>query len=122
MQQFDHEHAGLLVSVMSTALAAGRWRTDRWTEGKITSVQRAMAIPVDDAEQLSMRTAMVGVLASDLMMYAQGALLDGSLVDPSTLEIRLLSPNRPKGFDDLALDSVVAHDFAAQPSSLALAA
>ena len=122
MQQFDPEHARLLASVMSNALKAGRWHTDRWTEGKIGHVERALAIPVDDADQATMRAGMVAVLASDLMVVAQGSFLDGTLAEPTALETRLLWPSRPKGFDDLVSDSVVPHDFTSRPARYALAA
>lgn len=122
MQAFDPEHARLLASVMTNALAAGRWHTDRWTEGRVKLVQDALAIPVEDDGQIAMRAGIVFVHAGDLFMYAQGAFLDGSLAEPTALETRLLSPHRPKGFDDLVSDSVVEHDFTARPARHALAA
>lgn len=122
MQDFDPEHARLLASVMTTALRQGRWRTDRYTESMVTRVETALATPVDDAEQLAMRTGMVFVHAGNLFMLAQGSYLDGSLIDPSAIETRLLSRSRPKGFDDLVSDSVVEHDFQAKPVQIARAA
>ena len=122
MRQFDTEHATLLATTMRQSLADGRWHTDRYTESVIGRVDRVLATPCDDAEQIAMRNGMLSVIASDLFVLAQGAWLDGSLERPSAMETRLLSPGRPRHFDDFPLDNVVVVSFTDRPVPLARAA
>jgi len=122
MKQFDTEHATLLASTMRQSLADGRWHTDRYTESMIDRVDRVLATPCDDADQTAMRDGMLSVMASNLFVVAQGAWLDGSLERPSAMETRLLSPARPRHFDDFPLDNVVVVSFTDRPVPLARAA
>ena len=124
MKQFDIEHASLLATTMRAALAERRWHTDRYTESMVDRIDRALAIPFDpaDADQVAMREGMVHVHASDLFVQIQGAWIDGSLERPTAMETRLLSPGRPRHFDDLPSGNVVAVSFTTQPAPLARAA
>jgi hypothetical protein len=94
--QFDRERARLLADTMRGALAEGRWAPDRWIETHLLHLEQALSVSIQAGQPAleEMQAGLIGVHASDLMVHAQGALLDGSLRDPTLTEERLLSPSR----------------------------
>lgn len=96
MHEFDREHATLLAGAMRSALDGGRWTTDRYCEGRLAGLERTLSLPprTDDADLAQMDAGILHVQASDFMVLAQGAYLDGSLSSPTPADDRLFSPHR----------------------------